>query len=171
LRKHLSYANVTATIAVFLALGGTAIAAKVLIKKPSQLKNGVVINKKVRKATLTVNRLRPSARASLRGQTGPPGEAKAYAQVTGSTGLVVADRTKDVESAKEGTGQYCIKVPFTPNSIVAMHRTSGSVVRIAQGGTNGYGTCASLLPGTNAFVIIKDTANAFTDADFYVMVN
>ncbi|HEX6229225.1 MAG TPA: hypothetical protein VFZ41_07150, partial [Solirubrobacterales bacterium] len=72
--KHLTFSNVVASVALFCALGGTAIAAKTLITKPSQLRNGVVTNKKVKKGTLRVNRLHKSARRALRGSRGPRGE-------------------------------------------------------------------------------------------------
>src|SRR4051812_32181287 len=42
LRARLTYANVMATIAVFIALGGTAVGASFLISKNSQLGPGTV---------------------------------------------------------------------------------------------------------------------------------
>ncbi len=71
--KHLSYANVVASMALFLVLGGSAVAASAIIKKPSQLRNGVVTNKKVKKGTLAADRLSKKARAALKGASGPQG--------------------------------------------------------------------------------------------------
>jgi hypothetical protein len=69
LRRHLSYANIAATMALVFAMGGTAIAAKhYLINSTKQ------INPKVLKA-LTVH-----------GKTGPVGPQGAAGQ-TGATGL------------------------------------------------------------------------------------
>jgi hypothetical protein len=76
-RKHLSYANVMATIAVFVALGGSAIAAGVIITKPSQVKNGVLTGKKLKRGTLGADRLSAAARASLQGKPGATGPAGA----------------------------------------------------------------------------------------------
>ncbi len=74
LRNRLTYANVVATLALAIALGtGGAFAATVIISKPSQLKNGVVTNAKIKRASLKVDRLTPAARRSLRGATGPQG--------------------------------------------------------------------------------------------------
>lgn len=71
IRTHLTYANVVASLALFLVLaGGTAVAASTFVSKSSQLRNGVVTNAKVRKGTLAADRLTRKARASLRGQRG-----------------------------------------------------------------------------------------------------
>jgi len=56
LRKHLSYANVIATIALFAALGGGAYAAVTLPKNsvgPKQIKKNAVSGKKVKNRSLT----------------------------------------------------------------------------------------------------------------------
>jgi hypothetical protein len=66
LLSHLSYANVVATICLFMILGGGAYAATQLPKNsvgPKQLKKGAVTPAKVSKA----------ARKQLRGETGPAG--------------------------------------------------------------------------------------------------
>ena len=74
MRKHLTYANVMATAALFVALGGSAIAASgILITKPSQVGNGVLPGKKLKKGTVAADRLSARARASLRGARGPIG--------------------------------------------------------------------------------------------------
>ena len=66
LRKHLTYANVMATVAVFLALGGGAYAALHLQKNsvgPKQLKKHAVTPSKVAKGTVKL----------FKGQKGDPG--------------------------------------------------------------------------------------------------
>ncbi len=55
-RQRLGYANVTATIALFVALGGSAYAATQLPKNAvgtAQIRNGAVTGKKVRNQSLT----------------------------------------------------------------------------------------------------------------------
>jgi hypothetical protein len=67
IRMRLSYANVMATLAVFLALGGGAVAATQLSKNSvgtSQLRNGAVTPKK----------LSPAAKPHVAGVPGPPGQ-------------------------------------------------------------------------------------------------
>src|SRR4051794_20021182 len=84
----LSYANVTATLALFVALGGTGYAAFSLPRDSvgsrelrrgsvgrSELKNGAVESSTVRDGTLTVRDFSASARSALAGGIGPPGPA------------------------------------------------------------------------------------------------
>jgi hypothetical protein len=75
IRARLTYANVMATVAVFVALGGSSYAA-VSLQRGSvgarELKNGAVTGAKVRRGTLTVAHFKPSELAKLR-VPGPPG--------------------------------------------------------------------------------------------------
>ena len=52
-RSHLTYANVMATIAVFVAFGGSAFAASYVITKSSQIKDGAVTSSDVKNNSLT----------------------------------------------------------------------------------------------------------------------
>ena len=79
-RARLTYANVIATLALFLALGGSSYAA---LKLPSgsvgtkQLKRNAVTSPKVKPGSLLLSDFRASARARLRGPAGPQGPAGA----------------------------------------------------------------------------------------------
>jgi hypothetical protein len=86
IRKRCSYANVTASLALFLALTGGAYAAATLPRNSvgsaqirsgavnsSELRNGGVQSKDVRDGTLEAKDLSTSARRSLRGSPGPAG--------------------------------------------------------------------------------------------------
>lgn len=76
LRDRLTYANVMATVAVFVALGGTSYAA---IKLPrnsvggTQIKTAAVTSSEVKDRSLGVRDLALAARTSLRGERGPQG--------------------------------------------------------------------------------------------------
>ncbi len=74
IRKRLTYANVAASLALFLALGGaTAIAAGGLGRNsvgPAQLKPNAVTAAKIRNGAVTPGKLAPAAKATL---TGPQG--------------------------------------------------------------------------------------------------
>jgi hypothetical protein len=70
-----SPALIVAVVALVAALTGTATAASVLITKSSQIKNGVITGKKLKKGTITADRL--ARNVSVRGAQGPQGAAGA----------------------------------------------------------------------------------------------
>jgi hypothetical protein len=143
LRGRLTYANVMATIAVFLVLGGGAYAA-------SQLPKNSVGAKQLRNGAITPRKLSAGAKKALRGATGPKGAAGkpgkqgaqgkpgkegpagtalGYALVQengtvdsgGSSGITSAD------VARESTGTYCFdRVPAGTKSVVATANGQGA---------------------------------------------
>jgi hypothetical protein len=83
LRGKLTYANVMATIAVFIALGGASYAATQLPKNSvgtKQLKKGAVTPAKFSPAARSklVGRAGPAGPAGPKGETGPRGPGNAY---------------------------------------------------------------------------------------------
>src|SRR4051795_5606509 len=83
LRERLSYANVMATLAVFIALGGSSYAA---IKLPrnsvdaAEIRTGAVRSPEIKDRSIKTADLAQSTRAALRGQQGPRG-------LTGASGV------------------------------------------------------------------------------------
>jgi hypothetical protein len=78
--SRLSYSNVVASLALFVALGGTSYAAIKLPKNSvgsTQLKANAVTGAKVKNKSLTIDDLATSTRTQLRGATGPAGAAGA----------------------------------------------------------------------------------------------
>jgi hypothetical protein len=88
LRPRLSFANVTALLALSIALGGTSYAAITLPRNSvgkaqiraravgaSELRAGAVSSRAVRKHSIGVGKLSSRARRSLRGSAGPAGPA------------------------------------------------------------------------------------------------
>ena len=80
LRRHLTYANVMATLAVFMVLGGTSYAAVKLSRgqvKTKHLANGSVTSAKVKNGSLLRNDFKagqlPAGAPGQTGQTGPTG--------------------------------------------------------------------------------------------------
>src|SRR3954453_22069075 len=76
LRSGLSYANVTATIALFVALGGSSYAALKLPRNSvgsTQIRTGAVHSSDIRDRSVALKDISRSARTALRGQTGPQG--------------------------------------------------------------------------------------------------
>jgi hypothetical protein len=68
LARRLTYANVVATLALFVALGGGAYAA-------TQLKKNSVGTRQLKDGAVTAAKLAAAAQAALRGAPGPRGEA------------------------------------------------------------------------------------------------
>src|SRR4051794_41935442 len=76
LLNRLSYANVVATLALFIALGGTSYAALKLPKNSvgsTQIKTGAVHTGEIANRTIRLGDISLSARSSLRGLVGPQG--------------------------------------------------------------------------------------------------
>src|SRR3954462_12004547 len=76
LLSKLSYANVTATMALFIALGGSSYAAFVLPRDSvgsKQIRKGAVRSTEIRDRSIAVRDVSLSARKALRGQQGPSG--------------------------------------------------------------------------------------------------
>ncbi len=111
IKKHLSYANVMATLAVFIALGGGALAA---LRVPAnsvgtrQLKHGAVTATKVKAHSLTEADIKP---LSLTGDSFQPGSLSpenlphfGLANLLGASGT--ATNNAAIELAKGECGRY-----------------------------------------------------------------
>jgi hypothetical protein len=131
-RPRTTYANVTSTVALVLALGGTAYAGVTLGRgavKGVNLAPNSVTSPKVKDHSLLARDFAPGQLAAglrgpagspgLQGSQGPagpqgaPGTARAYATVT-STGALVAARSRGVagvsKPAGAAVGSYCISL-------------------------------------------------------------
>lgn len=125
-RPHLSYANVMATIAVFIAMGGTSYAAlgrnsvgeRQIRPKAvgnSELKSRAVTSSKIRPGAVTASRLSTGARNTLRGPGGPAGPAGpagpqgangiTYRALIDSSGTAVGGNTSGAASSPN-PGEY-----------------------------------------------------------------
>jgi hypothetical protein len=139
IREKLTYANVVATLSLFLALsGGAAYAASHLGKSSvgtKQLKNGAVTGVKVKDRSLGANDFAagslppgPKGDAGPKGDPGPPGapgSALGYAHL--KHGALVAGESKGVIGITEGVGESetstipwvtCFDLEFTPTNVV-----------------------------------------------------
>jgi hypothetical protein len=118
LRSKLTYANVMATIAVFLVLaGGTAFAASQMLPKNS------VGSKQIKKAAVTPAKLSKAAKAALtgpQGATGPQGPKGETGQVgkpsgdyfamVNQTAAFIGEHPGFTSVSRIGTGTYCLGV-------------------------------------------------------------
>ena len=116
IRKHLSYANVMATLAVFIAMGGGALAA---LRVPAnsvgtrQLKRNAVTGIKVKDGSLTGTDIKPQ---SLTGESIKPGSLSAaelpqfgLANLLGASGT--ATNNAAIELEKNECGRYVFAAP------------------------------------------------------------
>jgi hypothetical protein len=94
MRRHLNYANVVATLALFLAMGGSAVAAShYLITSPKQIKPGAIAlgnlsakaQRSLRGAAGRAGSVGPAGTTGAAGPAGPAGAAGANGP-TGETG-------------------------------------------------------------------------------------
>jgi hypothetical protein len=143
LRQRLTYANVIATLALFIALGGSSYAALTLPKNSvgtKQLRSGAVRSSDVKNGSLQVRDMSRRALRSLAGRpgpAGPPGPAGApaarhFAAVAASGALVRGNATS---GGREGT---------TGNYVVGFaERVSGCAFTATLGGTD----AAAVPPG------------------------
>ena len=144
LRRRLSYANVVASLALFVALGGTGYAAIVVTGK--NVKDSSLTGRDVRNSSLTSADVKDGALlskdfkagqlpkgapgtpgapgapgpAGAKGDPGEPGSARAYAFVN-SNGSVDETRSKGVADANVVAmgNTYCFSgLAFTPNNVV-----------------------------------------------------
>lgn len=131
------YANVTATLALFVALGGTSYAA---ITLPANS----VSTKQIKKGAVTLNRLSSGARAALKGQTGargpqgPQGPAgpSGASSTTGPPGSSVYAAISDngflgrnahaVDSVQLGAGVYRVQFDRDISSCVYTGNLGGT---------------------------------------------
>lgn len=197
LRSKLTYANVVATIALFLALGGASYAAITLPKNSvgaPQLKKNSVRGSEVKNRSLGLGEFTRSARSGLRGPQGPqglqgapgapgangpqgePGTARAYALIA-SDGSV--NRAKDVTGVSHSPGGvYCFDLPFTPDNAVATAARPGpgsfSLKNVVTTGVApDLGSTACVAPFTDAVAAVTDTVDAttFKDGAFFIVFN
>jgi len=148
LRGKLTYANVMATIAVFIALAGTGYAASKI--NGSSIKKNSVPGNRIKKNSLGGTQINESklgkvplaAQADTATQSNGP---LAYARVTVPGGVMAAYSRGVVSDnvSRTGTGRYCIDLPSDPKTAVA----------IVDGGESDTGneTAQVAVPGSSFF--------------------
>ncbi len=109
------------------------------------------------------------------GQQGPAGTAKGYAHVFANGTLDAANSLNVTAAAAGPNGEYCINaVGFTPKSITATIDQGGvSLIkdRTLDAGLGGYGSCSTILPGTDSFIRTHSGAGTFVSTGFFVVLN
>jgi hypothetical protein len=149
---RLTYANVMATIAVFIALGGTGYAA-------TQLPKNSVGSQQIKKEAVTPAKLSGSAKAALTGSAGPTGAAGA----AGLPGLQGPEGTQGAPG-KEGTPGKNL----TARTALASGQTETGVFSAFGSGSDSFITgvasfvqpLAAGLDGSHVFLLENSQTNA-----------
>jgi hypothetical protein len=173
-RRRLSYANVVASTALFVALGGTGYAAITItgsnvrdssltgrdIKNSSiasaDIKNGSLLRKDFKAGQLVPGAPGAAGAPGQKGDAGTPGTALAYAAVT-SNGTVDETRSKGVVDANVSAtaNVYCFSgLAFTPKNVMVTTLESPRTTMVEMTG----GVCQ--------FRVVLSAAN-----DFMVLIN
>lgn len=186
MHRRLSYANVTATLALFFAVSGGALAAKhYLITSPNQISPKVVKALKgntgaagARGATGAVGlpgKEGPSGKEGTPGKEGPQGKegevgsARAFAYITGTGEVSHAKNIGPGNIVHAGTSQLCIKgLSFTPENAVATVTVVASHNLIVSTSIGQQGVCPT---GTQVTIATYNTAGEPTAGDVEVMLN
>jgi hypothetical protein len=145
-RPKLTYANVTATLALFIALGGTSYAALALPRNsvgsaqirsravgPSELRSRAVTSRVIRDRSIRVSDMSARARTSLRGAAGatgpqgPPGSPAVSLRAAIPSGGTVAGGNATAALHTSGTNEY--RVAFDRDVGACMYTASLAAVQ------------------------------------------
>jgi hypothetical protein len=120
-QRHLSYANVMATVAVFIALGGSAYAVTVLprdsvgaaqIKRGavggSELRTGAVSSRSIRDKSVSLGDISARARGSLSGAKGDSGPAGVALHAAINSGGAAVRGNATAFTHQDGSGLYMV---------------------------------------------------------------
>ena len=132
LRERLTYGNVTATLALFVALGGTSYAVAQLprnsvgsaqLKKSAvgaaDIKRGAVTSRAIRDRTVALRDISSRARTGLKGDKGDPGPAGvAFRAVVNSGGGLVRGNAVTANH-QGGSGRYSVAFDRDVSACVA----------------------------------------------------
>lgn len=162
------YANVTSTMALVVALGGTAYAANTVRSsdivngqvKRVDIANNAVTSGKVANNSLRLGDIRPADRASLRGPAGPAGPTGApgsngAAGPAGSAGAPGATGPRGPSDAikKESTAFVATAAGFTSQQSISLPAGSWVVTGTGlvnnNGGAAATASCRLLIGGTS----------------------
>jgi hypothetical protein len=132
MHRHLSYANVMATVAVFLALGGGAYAATALPKNSvgaTQLRNDAVSSAKVKNGSLQRSDFRAADLVKLRGPVGPKGADGA----AGAAGAAGAPGAKGDKGEKGDSGRSALSTLQSGDTVRGVFGVDGTASNVSGG--------------------------------------
>jgi hypothetical protein len=179
-RNRITYANVIATLALVLAVGGgSAIAA-------SQFGKETIGSRAIKKESIGPGKLNQAAKAALEGPAGAkgpagpggpagpagpagaPGSALAYAHVKADGTLDTAN-SKNVGASKltAGTGYFCVNASVPVQNVIATPADTIVGRQIMVGFDDFFTSC----PDNAAIVQTFDATGKPTASAFYIVFN
>ena len=176
MRRHLSYANVASTLALIMALGGTAYAGATLARNSvgsAQLKRGGVANSDIRNNAVTSAKIRNRAiraadlapgvvRVGATGPTGPAGPAGP----TGATGPTGAQ-------GEAGTAAAFARVQADGNLLPALGdfpATSKNILSVSRAAPGVYCVDLAFRPASAMVALDNAAFNTAANNSFSVSV-
>jgi hypothetical protein len=171
IRRSLSYANVMATLALFLALGGGGAVALAAShnSQPGKHHHG---NRGPRGFPGPVGPKGAPGTPGAAGAPGAPGSALGFADIA-ANGTATAAKNVTVVSHVAGSGIYCLKLNSgTAANVVAMIDNTGADPRFAfvSGDTN-ISVSAKDCPSGGFEMATGTPGGVFTDEAFFVQIN
>ena len=176
LRSHLSYANVMATIAVFVALGGTSYAVTQLPRNSvgsKQIRKSAVRSADINDRSVALRDISRKARGSLRGQAGPAGPqgpAGPKAATLSAAVSAVGQYERSIGTSTPAPGH-----PETGVYTVAFDRNLGgcyvaATISTTRGNAVG-GEIVSEIANTFVHVRTSESNGTAADLPFHVLVS
>jgi hypothetical protein len=184
LHRHISYANIVATMALVFAMGGTAIAAKhYLITSTKQIRPSVLKSLTGRaglKGTTgaqgvpgTPGKEGTAGKEGKEGAQGAAGSAVAYARVE-ANGTLDTAASRNITSVTLSliTGVYCI-TPSVPvhNVTVSVPHVGGDTGVFAQANIPSLGDATTSACTTPAWVATFGVTGTLENHPFYLVFN
>jgi hypothetical protein len=194
--SKLTYANVTATLALFLALCGSSYAVVQFTGKnikdasltTKDVKNHSLLARDFKPAQLPVGAQGPQGLQGAKGDTGDtgdkgdngtpgtpgtPGSALAYAMVDSNGNLGEAknvDRATKIDFGSPTTGFYCVHTTVAPQNVVATLYGTGAPAGEIEAVIVTL-NCATGQGPYNVQVETFDSAGVLTDHAFFIAIN
>jgi hypothetical protein len=179
-RERLTFSNVVAVIALFVALGGTAVAALDRNSVGSlQLKKNAVTNSKIRNGAVTGPKVKESTLGKVpRASVADTAEPLAYARVA-FNGAVDPRYAKNILGSQvthPSPGLYCFDLPYQPKTgqvTAEADAEPDDIASIEIAGANGSATVSDCAPNNEVevFTFDTETSSGLQDGEFYIELN
>ena len=178
--RHLRHpATVLSAIALFVALGGGAVAYASGLISGSHIKNHSIAEKKLTKKAIRQLRGHRGPRGATgahgpQGPAGPAGTALGYAHVN-SDGTLDAANSSGVTATNfthPGPGEYCFQgLGFTPHNVVATIDSAGAGSTPGPNAQIALSDVSTYCPAGSQVGVVTQNDTAHADYGVYILFN